>query len=136
MFENFNGFRINLNEELSYTAQSMLLELRLNIELGIPSGVFIENKKVIIADTFYYKLEEEQENSPHLYQLDESVTEEEQLYLYELGEGGLDYDFIVHVPKSSLDVSDPLQQDLHEKIKAIIYQYIFWDKTFTIKSYE
>lgn len=124
--------RYQLNRELTYTSQVLSMEKLLNdlFNEGLP-GIYIEDIGIQPAQVFYYRLAES-ENYPKLRYLDET-PQEDPVYLYRLGESLSDFDAIIHIPSSLIDLTT--DTETASRVRAYVRRYAFLGVRFKLQNY-
>lgn len=126
------AYRQQINTELTYSPQTVVMH-RMLAEVfndGQP-GIYIEDFGLQPAQVYLYRLAEN-EPTPYTYHLDEA-NPDEPLYLYRLGESPTDYDAIVWVPTSVINLLT--EPDKVSQLKAWLRRYKFAGVRFKLENY-
>lgn len=125
IFEQFDAFRVRVNECLLYSSQTLSLQAYLQLKFN-SNGIFIVNDFSGIEPIFIYWLFENQEQTT-IYYFSEGEENPTIHYLSEEAQSQLNHDFIVQVPA----ILSP-QED---QIKAMINKLKLAGKRYKIEYY-
>lgn len=134
--ETFLSKVVKINKDLSINFQTGLFEYLLNEMLEGGTSVKIENANFRQLDLYRYNLNENEDDVFITY-LDEPIATEDEQYVFYLSERGSDYDFLVKIPISILDLSstDQVDKDKISQIHAFIKKYKFAGKRYKLINY-
>lgn len=125
LFEQFDLFRIRVNECLLYSSQTLSLQAFLQLKFN-SNGIFIVNDFSGIDPLFIFWLFENQEETL-IYYLSEAEESPTIYYLSEEAQSQLYFDFIVQVPA--------ILNDRTDEIKAAVNKLKLAGKRYKVELY-
>ena len=123
----FMTFRANNLYKLSFTGQVISLEYLLN-QYYQTEGIYISDTAPDYPETTIYNTEENETDEPvYVFNADETILPEEQVYLYNNEEFDLNINFIINIP-----IAVTFDENV---VRALVNLYKLAGKQYSIKTY-